>query len=287
MKILPSVLGAALAMVSACAQEKSDMSLRTPGTAATEQHPQSPPLSVTSYASPMRPPRVPSQFSSVRTSRRIIALTFDDGPHPELTPRLLDILRQQGIRATFFVVGRNVEAHPEIARRIVAEGHEIANHSWSHPDLTKLGEQAMRREVEDTSAAIERATGRRVTKMRPPYGAINQRIREVLTKDHNLDVVLWSVDPLDWRKPGPSVVTQRLVDGATPGGILLAHDIQAGTIEAMPETIAQLKAKGYGFATVSQLLAMREEAQPPVVADAPAAAQPGNAADQQASAAAR
>jgi peptidoglycan/xylan/chitin deacetylase (PgdA/CDA1 family) len=287
MRILPSILGASLAMVPACAQEKSDLSMRTPGAAAAELHPQSPSLSITPYNSTPRPPRVPSQFNSVRTSRRIIALTFDDGPHPELTPKLLDILRQQGIRATFFVVGRNVEAHPEIARRIVAEGHEIANHSWSHPDLTKLGEQALRREVEDTSAAIERATGRRVTKMRPPYGAINQRIREVLTKDHNLDVVLWSVDPLDWRKPGPSVVTQRLVDGATPGGILLAHDIQAGTIEAMPETIAQLKAKGYGFATVSQLLAMREEARPPVVADAPAAAQSGNAADQEAPAAAR
>jgi peptidoglycan-N-acetylglucosamine deacetylase len=287
MKILPSILGVALAMVSACAQEKSDLSMRAPGAAAAELPPPSPSLSITPYNSTPRPPRVPSQFNSVRTSRRIIALTFDDGPHPELTPRLLDILRQQGIRATFFVVGRNVDAHPEIARRIVAEGHEIANHTWSHPDLTKLGEQALRREVEDTSAAIERVTGRRATIMRPPYGAINQRTREVLTKDHNLDVVLWSVDPLDWRKPGPSVVTQRLVDGATPGGILLAHDIQAGTIEAMPETIAQLKAKGYAFATVSQLLALREDPRPPAVPAGPAAAQPGNAADQEAPAAAR
>jgi len=255
-------------MVSACAQEKSDLSMRAPGAAAAELHPPSPSLSVTPYNSTPRPPRVPSQFNSVRTSRRILALTFDDGPHPELTPRLLDILRQQGIRATFFVVGRNVEAYPDIARRIVAEGHEIANHSWNHPDLTKLGDQGMRREVEDTTAVIERVAGRRPTTMRPPYGAINQRIREALTKEYNLDVILWSVDPLDWRKPGPAVVTQRLVDGAKPGGILLAHDIQAGTIEAMPETIAQLKAKGYGFVTVSQLLALREE--PPAPAPATA-----------------
>jgi len=255
-------------MVSACAQEKSDLSMRAPGAAAAELHPPSPSLSVTPYNSTPRPPRVPSQFNSVRTSRRILALTFDDGPHPELTPRLLDILRQQGIRATFFVVGRNVEAYPDIARRIVAEGHEIANHSWNHPDLTKLGDQGMRREVEDTTAVIERVAGRRPTTMRPPYGAINQRIREALTKEYNLDVILWSVDPLDWRKPGPAVVTQRLVDGAKPGGILLAHDIQAGTIEAMPETIAQLKAKGYGFVTVSQLLALREERPAPAPATA-------------------
>ena len=254
-------------MVSACAQEKSDISLLPPGAAQAQPHSQTPSLDVAPYAPTSRPPRVSSQYNSVPTSRRILALTFDDGPHPQLTPKLLDILRQQGIRATFFVVGRNVEAYPDIARRIIAEGHEIANHSWSHPDLTKLGEQGMRRELENTTAVIERVTGRRVTKMRPPYGAINQRIREVLTKEYNLDVMLWSVDPLDWRKPGPSVVTQRLVDGAKPGGILLAHDIHEGTIEAMPETIAQLKAKGYGFVTVSQLLALREE--PPA---APAAA---------------
>jgi peptidoglycan/xylan/chitin deacetylase (PgdA/CDA1 family) len=94
--------------------------------------------------------------------------------------------------------------------------------------------------------------------MRPPYGAINERVRQSLLQDHKLDVIMWSVDPLDWKRPGASVVTQRMVQGAKPGAILLAHDIHPGTIEAMPQTIAQLKAKGYGFATVSQLLALRE-----------------------------
>jgi peptidoglycan/xylan/chitin deacetylase (PgdA/CDA1 family) len=193
-------------------------------------------------------------------------LTFDDGPHPELTPRLLDILRAEGVRATFYVVGKNVEAYPEIARRIVAEGHEIANHSWSHPALPSLGAARLNQELESTSAVIERVTGRRPTNMRPPYGALNERVRRTIINDHKMDIILWSVDPLDWKRPGAAVVTQRLVQGAQPGGILLAHDIHPGTIEAMPGTIAQLKAKGYGFATVSQLLAMREPTPPPTPA---------------------
>ncbi|MFM8458966.1 MAG: polysaccharide deacetylase family protein, partial [Chthoniobacterales bacterium] len=106
--------------------------------------------------------------------------------------------------------------------------------------------------------------------MRPPYGAINDRVRASLLRDHGLDVIMWSVDPLDWKRPGAEVVRRRLVDGATPGGILLAHDIHPGTIEAVQGTIQDLKAKGYGFATVSQLLALQErsvaQAQPPAAA---------------------
>jgi peptidoglycan/xylan/chitin deacetylase (PgdA/CDA1 family) len=113
-----------------------------------------------------------------------------------------------------------------------------------------------------TTDAIMRATGRRPTNMRPPYGAINPRVEQAILQKHNLDVIMWSVDPLDWRRPGAEVVRQRLVEGATPGGILLAHDIHPGTIEAMSGTISDLKAKGYGFATVSQLLALQERPSP-------------------------
>ena len=95
--------------------------------------------------------------------------------------------------------------------------------------------------------------------MRPPYGAINSRVRQVMLRDYDFDVIMWSVDPEDWRRPGPSVIRKRLVDGATPGGILLAHDIQPGTIKAMPQTITDLKAQGYGFVTVSQLVAMKKK----------------------------
>jgi len=267
MKLLSPVLGIAALSVAACAQEKSEVALRA-GVSPAGLHPNSPSISVIPDAPLARAPRVPAQYNSVNTSRRFVALTFDDGPHPELTPRLLDILRQNGVRATFYVIGRNVEMYPEIARRIVAEGHEIANHSWSHPRLTALGSSRLQSELSKTSEIIQRTTGRRPTNMRPPYGAINDGVRQTILRDHGMDVIMWSVDPLDWKRPGAQVVRRRLVEGATPGGILLAHDIHPGTIEAMPGTISDLKAKGYGFATVSQLLALQE---PKVAAAAPAA----------------
>ena len=271
MKILTPVLCVAALSVAACAQDKSDVAmLRSGAGSAADLHPQS---QAAGQAAAPRAPRVPAQYNEVPMSRPIVALTFDDGPHPELTPKLLDILRQNGVRATFYVIGRNVTAYPDIARRIVAEGHEIANHSYNHPALTSLGSASLQREIANTTQAIEKATGRRPSNMRPPYGAINDRVRAAIVRDHGLDVILWSCDPLDWKRPGADVVRRRLVDGATPGGILLAHDIHPGTIEAVPGVIQELKAKGYGFATVSQLLALRET----MPAAAPVASSAGNA----------
>lgn len=260
MKITLPVMAAAAMLVVACAQDDR--------AARPARHEPSISISAAGPVAP-RPPRVPASYNAVKTSRPVVALTFDDGPHPEFTPKLLDILRHNGVRATFYVIGRNVETYPEIARRIVSEGHEIANHSWSHPALTSVGATRLRQEMEKTNDAIVRATGRRPTNMRPPYGAINDRVRQAILRDHGLDVILWSCDPLDWKRPGAEVVRQRMVDGATPGGILLAHDIHPGTIEAMPGTIRDLKAKGYGFATVSQLLALQDAPAPRPAAAAP------------------
>jgi peptidoglycan/xylan/chitin deacetylase (PgdA/CDA1 family) len=256
MRITLPVPVVAAMLVAACAQDQPS--------ARSARHEPSISISASGPLEP-KPPRAPASYNSVNTSRPVVALTFDDGPHPELTPQLLDILRLNGIRATFYVIGRNVETYPEIARRIVSEGHEIANHTWSHPALTSVGASKLSQEIEKTSASIQRVTGRRPTNMRPPYGAINDRVRQAIFRDHGLDVIMWSCDPLDWKRPGAEVVRQRLVNGATPGGILLAHDIHPGTIEAMPGTIRDLKAKGYGFATVSQLLALKEDAAPPIV----------------------
>ncbi len=200
----------------------------------------------------------PALYNSVHTTRPVVALTFDDGPHATLTPKLLDILRAQGVHATFFVLGENVERYPDIARRIVAEGHEIANHSWDHPSLPRVSAERLDRELRRTSEIIEKTTGQKVTMMRPTYGALNDRVEKSLLENYKLDVILWSVDPRDWKRPGADVVTRRMVGGAHPGAILLAHDIHPGTIVAMPDTIAQLKAKGYTFATVSELIAMDE-----------------------------
>lgn len=216
-------------------------------------------------------------FNSVNTSRKVVALTFDDGPHPQLTPKLLDLLQREGVHATFFVLGSLADAHPEILQRMAAEGHEVANHTWDHPRLPALSAEKFAHQIRDTTEVIERNTGRKVTLMRPTYGLYNERVKNTLINDYGLDVILWSVDPNDWKKPGADVVARRLVSGARPGAILLSHDIHPGTIAAMPKVISELKAKGYAFATVSELLAM-DEPEPPKQAPPVAAAATNNPA---------
>lgn len=187
-----------------------------------------------------------------------IALTFDDGPHPQNTPRLLDILKARNAKATFFVVGTNARRYPDILRRIVAEGHEIGNHSNNHPALSKLSDEGVRKELQSCHDAVLSATGVPPKSMRPPYGAITAAQKAWVKREFGYSSILWSVDPLDWKRPGSSVVASRLVAGASPGGILLCHDIHAGTIDAIPQVLDQLLAKGYRFVTVTQLLAMEK-----------------------------
>jgi peptidoglycan/xylan/chitin deacetylase (PgdA/CDA1 family) len=178
------------------------------------------------------------------------------------------------MKATFFVVGQNVAEYPEIVKRAAREGHEIASHSWSHPNLGKMGDDAVRRELQKTDDAIAQAIGTRPTLMRPPYGSITARQKSWINEEFGYRIIIWDVDPLDWRRPGPSVVTQRIVNGTHPGSIILAHDIHPATIEAMPETFQELEAKGLKFVTVSELLAMARPAPPKPPAPA-AAGSPG------------
>ena len=192
--------------------------------------------------------------TAVRTSAPVVAMTFDDGPHPRLTPPLLDLLRARGIRATFYVIGRNARRHPRLLRRIVEEGHEIGNHSWSHPVLSDLSAERVMRQLDATTRAVYEATGKVPVTMRPPYGAMRASQRLMVHEARNLPTILWSVDPQDWRRPGASVVSRRIVGGARQGGIVLAHDIHAGTVRAMPAALDGLAARGLRFVTVSQLL---------------------------------
>jgi len=189
-----------------------------------------------------------------------LALTFDDGPHATNTPRLLDILAQRGVKATFFVVGTNAKAHPGILKRMVAEGHEIANHTWSHPNMTTLSQASLKREMDLTRDAVIAATGIAPRVCRPPYGATNASVKSFLMSEYRYPTIMWSVDPLDWKQPGAAAVADRLVAGASNGGILLVHDIHKGSVDAMPDTLDRLLAQGYKFVTVSQLLAMERPA---------------------------
>src|SRR5881275_3270751 len=206
-----------------------------------------------------KPPPVPEQritVSSVHVDGPYIALTFDDGPNEKLTPRLLDLLAQHHIHGTFFVIGENVAQHPEIVQRAVREGHEIGNHSWSHPNLAKMSDDAVRSQIKRTEEAITGAIGSRPALLRPPYGSLTTRQKHFIHDELGYEIVLWDVDPYDWKRPGPSVVTNRILKETRPGSIVLSHDIHPGTIEAMPATLSELEAKGFKFVTVSELLRM-------------------------------
>lgn len=210
-------------------------------------------------------------FSRVPVADKYIAITFDDGPQPQNTPRLLDMLRARNIKATFYMVGSNVDLYPQVVRRVVAEGHEIGSHSYSHRLFSKLGDSEVRDELTRTRDAIGRAAGVQPRTLRPPYGGMLQRQREWVNAEFGYPIILWSVDPLDWKRPGAAAVSSRILAGTTAGSIILTHDLHAQTVDAMPATLDGLLRRGFKFVTVSQLLAMKGEA-PNVPATEPAPA---------------
>src|SRR5262249_17124496 len=210
----------------------------------------------TALKSPSPPKEPPISFNSVHVNGPYIAMTFDDGPSAALTPKLLDILAAHHMKVTFFVLGEMVAEHPEILARAAREGHEIASHSWSHPNLAKMSQEGVRSQLQRTDDEIKGATGKRPTLFRPPYGSITEREKRWIHDEFGYDIILWDVDPLDWKRPGPSVVRSRILKETRPGSIVLSHDIHPGTIEAMPSTFDELEAKGFKFVTVSELIDM-------------------------------
>jgi peptidoglycan-N-acetylglucosamine deacetylase len=200
------------------------------------------------------PVGIPVSFSSCAVNGPYVAMTFDDGPHLSQTPRLLDMLDRWQIKATFFVIGKNVVSHPGIVRRIVNSGHEIANHSWSHPALSKLSADAVRSELRRTHDAIVDACGVAPLTYRPPYGAITAEQKQWIAREFGYPTIMWSVDPNDWKDRNAAVVASRLKAGARSGSILLAHDIHPSTVSAMPSTLPVMAAGGKRFVTISQLI---------------------------------
>jgi len=200
-------------------------------------------------------PRKPS-YTKCHVEGTHLAMTFDDGPHPTLTPRLLDILKERGIKATFYVIGKNVATYPEIVQRMVAEGHEIGNHTYNHPSLTKVSPSKLAEEIQQANAAIEQAVGIKPATMRPPYGATNAAVTKRLNEEFGFSVIMWSVDPQDWKIRKASHVSSHIIQNSASGSIVLAHDIHPSTIDAMPAALDALIAKGHKFATVSELIAM-------------------------------
>ncbi|MEZ5339154.1 MAG: polysaccharide deacetylase family protein [bacterium] len=184
------------------------------------------------------------------TERRFCALTFDDGPDSRYTMQVHDILRDEGIRATFFVVGRNVDRFPEQVIALAEYGHEIGNHSYTHKDMLTLSKAQIRKEIDETDAVLDKL-GITAHWFRPPYGSFNRTVVDIVA-DSDLDTMLWSVDPLDWKRPGASVIRKRVVDNTGPGAVVLMHSTVSQTVEALPGIIADLRAEGYTFVTVSE-----------------------------------
>ncbi|MEV2271572.1 polysaccharide deacetylase family protein [Nonomuraea africana] len=179
---------------------------------------------------------------------KVVYLTFDDGPSAH-TPRVLEILREHGVRATFFQLGANIRENRALTRKVFEQGHSVQNHTWSHPDVRRLSWPAFRRQVLDTDAEIRRQTGYTPQCLRPPYGAVDKRARKraaALGKQ----VRLWTVDPRDWGRPGSKAIAKRVLAHVRPGGIVLLHDgggDRRQTVAALPKIIKTLKARGYSF----------------------------------------
>ena len=194
-------------------------------------------------------------YSQCLVEAPVIAITFDDGPHPENTPRLLDMLKQRGIKATFFMVGRCVTTWPGVVKRIAEEGHEVANHSWSHPNLAPMKDLKLMDQLQKTHDAIIKACGVAPILYRPPYGSIRMTQRKAIHERFGYPTILWDVDPLDWQSPRTvSKVYNRILAQTKPGSIILCHDIHQPTVDAMPALLDELTARGYRFVTVTELI---------------------------------
>uniref|UniRef100_UPI004028D63A polysaccharide deacetylase family protein n=1 Tax=Blautia stercoris TaxID=871664 RepID=UPI004028D63A len=180
--------------------------------------------------------------------RPMIALTFDDGPG-EYTEELINCLVENNAKATFFMLGQNVEAYPEIAKELSDAGMELGNHSYSHPDLVTIGAEAAAQQVSNTDAALKAATGFEATVMRPPGGSFNDSVKAAI--DHPL--IIWSIDTRDWATKSEDQTYQVVMDNAQDGSVVLMHDIHEWSVKAAIRMIPDLIAKGFKLVTVSEL----------------------------------
>ncbi|MBA2344190.1 MAG: polysaccharide deacetylase family protein [Rubrobacter sp.] len=185
--------------------------------------------------------------AQTRATAKYVRLTFDDGPVRGNTCRVLDVLRNKRVKATFFVIGQQARWNPGLVRRAYNEGHSVQNHSYTHADLTTLSNAGIERELRATNRAVVDAGVPRPYRFRPPYGATNARVRSIGTS-LGLTQTLWTVDPRDWADPPASVVCSRVLNNVRSGSIVLLHDgTGANTDNALPCIINGLRSRGYSF----------------------------------------
>ena len=210
---------------------------------------------------------VPSNFQGIVISeaklppeKKVIALTFDDGPWPNTTAKVLDILKKNRIKSTFFVVGQNVKNYPDLTKQIVADGHIIANHTWHHW-YHHMNAQAAAYEVANTGDIIYQTTGVRTRLFRPPGGIMNNGVA-AYAKNNKYAVIMWSADSMDYSRPAVPRLMNNIFREAKPGGIVLMHDgggDRSHTVKALPEIISRFRKQGYEFVTVPELLEMQDQ----------------------------
>jgi len=187
-------------------------------------------------------------------SGKLIALVFDDGPLPGGTDVILDALKRTGMKATFSVVGKNVQANPELARRMVAEGHELANQTWSHPDVAALTAEEILAEVRQAEEVIFQTTGVHSRFFCPPDGHLDDAVGGILRAE-GWQILMPTFDSGDWRSPPPGEVRKAILDGVTPGAVILAHDSFPKSVAEMPGILEELQKRGFRSCTVSELRA--------------------------------
>lgn len=200
------------------------------------------------------------RVSRVHVPGMYVALTFDDGPAPATTPKVLDILKRNNAVGTFFVLGENASRNRSLVARAAAEGNEIGVHTWSHIKMTGCSLEKVDSEISRTAAVITDITGRAPLVMRPPYGATNGGLVNRMKAQFGMRSILWDVDTLDWKHPGVQKVINTAVGQAKPGSIILVHDIHASTVAALEGIVQGLQARGFKLVTVSQLIALANRA---------------------------
>jgi polysaccharide deacetylase family sporulation protein PdaB len=192
-----------------------------------------------------------------RTDEKLIALTFDDGPHESKTEKILEILDKYNVKATYFIIGQNAEKHPEILNTILSKGHEIGNHTYDHKSIYKLSDVKLTDDVERCSDVIESITGSRPVLFRPPEGFMNDTIATSVGR-YGYRVILWKVDTYDWKGKSAAEISSGVMKTVKSGDIILMHDYiwkDSHTAEALDIIIPKLMKQGYRFVTVSELLA--------------------------------
>ncbi|QJA08879.1 polysaccharide deacetylase family protein [Romboutsia sp. CE17] len=188
--------------------------------------------------------------------KKLIALTFDDGPHPKETDKVLDVLNKYNIKATFFIAGKHAKWYTNPLIRASKEGHEIGNHTFNHPDISNLSLSQIEEEIVKCEDTLVEITGKKPTLFRPPYGSYKRSDLEEVAKKHDYKIILWTtIDARDWENPPASTIASTIIDKAKNGDIILLHDYATNnTVEALDRIIPAMQKRGFQFVTVSELL---------------------------------